>query len=155
MGRWNSYRKLSRADRQMLLLMSLMLPIIAAAVRCLGFRRAFSIIGRLTKQPDIDTIPQPDVFIARVRKNTRYMKLKGLYHGNCLSRSLMMWLLLRRKGVCCDLVVGSRFRDGEFQAHAWVEHNSQALNASRRVRQRYAVFEHSFVPDQKTQSLTQ
>lgn len=154
MGRWNSYQKLNGADRRLLLLMSLLVPVVAVSVRCFGFSRVFFAIGRLAGTPAADSTPNAEAFTARVRELTRYIKLKGVYRGNCLSRSLMMWLLLRRRGICCDLIVGSRFQDGEFEAHAWVERDAQPLNANKLVRQRYAVFEHDLVPDGSLRTMT-
>lgn len=65
--------------------------------------------------------------------------------GTCLSRSLALWRVLAAEGVPCTLRIGTRRTPaGEFQAHAWVEHEGRALNAGRRVRQKYATFAEDF-----------
>jgi hypothetical protein len=44
--------------------------------------------------------------------------------------------------------IGTRRLDGEFQAHAWLEYQGQPLNAGKRVRQKYMVFEYTFTPQE-------
>ncbi len=151
---WRAYRKLEREDRRTLMLLTCLLPLIAGTIRILGFNRAFSVIGRLAGSSGDTTITVDEGLLNRVRKWTRYLKLNGIYRGNCLSRSLMIWSVLQRNGISCDLVVGTRFRDGQFQAHAWVEHDSRPVNAGPRVRQNYVVFEHRFVPHGHTRQMT-
>jgi hypothetical protein len=44
----------------------------------------------------------------------------------CLEQSLVLWLLLRRRGLQADLRLG--VQPYPFGAHAWVEHGGQPLN---------------------------
>ncbi len=69
------------------------------------------------------------------------------YKGNCLSRSLALSWLLRRQGIESDLRIGVRNHEGEFQAHAWVECQSQVLNDASDVASRYRPFDERFGPE--------
>ena len=151
---WTEFQKLDRSDRQLLLVMSVALPLIAASVRILGFVRVFSVLGRMVDGCSAAESMNEDEYTGRIRRLTRYIKLRGIFRGNCLSRSLLMWTVLKRKGIECELIFGSRFRDGQFQAHAWVERNSLPLNAGKHVRRNYVVFDHDFESDQPAQPLT-
>jgi hypothetical protein len=60
----------------------------------------------------------------------------------CLGRSLLLWFLLRRRGMDAELVVGAKSPvDASWMAHAWVELDSQPVNDSPDVRQQYAGFD--------------
>jgi hypothetical protein len=41
--------------------------------------------------------------------------------ANCLHRSLVLWWLLRRRGIACRIRLGTTKAGGSFEAHAWVE----------------------------------
>ena len=46
----------------------------------------------------------------------------GVFRPQCLVRSLAIQRMLRRRGVSGSTIrIGVRLRDGEFNAHAWVE----------------------------------
>lgn len=47
---------------------------------------------------------------------------------NCLTRSLYLWWLLRRRGVGAKLRIGVRLEDGTLEAHAWVECDGIPVN---------------------------
>ena len=60
----------------------------------------------------------------------------------CLGRSLLLWYLLRRRGMDAELVVGAKAPvDDTWMAHAWVELDSQPVNDDADVRDRYGSFD--------------
>ena len=65
---------------------------------------------------------------------------RGLYRGNCLSRSATLLWLLRRQGIETDLQFGARLEGGAFSAHAWVELDGVVLNDSASVGRQFARF---------------
>ena len=133
-------------DRWLLLQIGLMLPLTRLGLRLFGFKRTFAALAWLAslweRAPPADERSE----VARARRWIRYVKRQGPYHGNCLSRSLVLWWLLRRQDIESVMRIGTRRLDGEFQAHAWLEYQGQPLNAGQRVRQKYAVFEYTFTP---------
>ena len=62
---------------------------------------------------------------------------RGLYDATCLRRSLVLWWLLRRRGIDSSLHIGARMEGDEFFAHAWVEFQDKVLNDSPDVRKRF------------------
>jgi hypothetical protein len=68
------------------------------------------------------------------------------FRGNCLSRSLTLWWLLRQQGLEGTLRIGTRFKDGQFQAHAWVEYDGQPLNEEPQVYYTFTVFAQAIKP---------
>lgn len=60
----------------------------------------------------------------------------------CLGRSLLLWYLLRRRGMDAQLIVGAKSPvDESWMAHAWVELDSQPVNDSADVRDHYGSFD--------------
>ena len=64
----------------------------------------------------------------------------------CLHRSIVLWRLLRREGIPCELKLGARTDAGPFEAHAWVECAGVALNESEPTLARYSAFGEPVVP---------
>jgi len=60
---------------------------------------------------------------------------------NCLEQSLVIWFLLRRRGVSPSLRFGGRKAGDQFEAHAWVECEGVVLNDEGSVRQDFIPFE--------------
>ncbi len=60
----------------------------------------------------------------------------------CLERSLVLWTLLRRRGISSRICIGVRQTDGKFFAHAWVEHDGNVLIDNSDVTQAYKVLIH-------------
>jgi hypothetical protein len=60
--------------------------------------------------------------------------------ANCLTRSLYLWWLLRRRGIDSQLRIGVRLTDGALDAHAWVEHAGIPINDRQDVSTDFAPF---------------
>ena len=60
---------------------------------------------------------------------------------NCLEQSLVLCWLLRRRGIAADLRIGARKDSDRFEAHAWVELNSQVLNDATAEHRHFVPFE--------------
>jgi hypothetical protein len=65
----------------------------------------------------------------------------GVLRGNCLSKSMVLWRLLRRHGLKATLHVGGQKTSASFEAHAWVELEGRILNDSDGIRESFVPFE--------------
>ena len=139
------FQSLESVDYRLLLQITIALPLISLGLSAFGFRRIHAVLNRLANSGKASD--DPATYIHRTKQWIRFTKHCGPFRGNCLSRSLALWWLLRRRGIKADLRIGSRKYSGQFQAHAWVEHLGQAVNAGPAVRQHYAAFNHVFTPD--------
>ena len=139
------FRSLKPVGRRLLLRVTFALPLTALGLRILGFGRVYAALERLSRRAS----PSPEREarqVKGVRHMIRYAAQHGPYRGNCLSRSLVLWWMLRRRGIESDLRIGVR-RDGEdFDAHAWVEYQGRPLNASEQVHEKYAAFDEPVLP---------
>lgn len=110
-------------------------------VRWIGFKQLCRLLTRWSAQGT--SLPQAEqgrLTISQGEQALHRAVQHGLYSGNCLSRSLMLWWLLRRQGVDSALRIGVRTVDGQFQAHAWIEYQGQPLHEIQDVHQHYTAF---------------
>jgi hypothetical protein len=63
------------------------------------------------------------------------------FSTNCLEKSLVLWWLLRRRGIAAELRIGARKELGRFEAHAWVEMDSQVMNDAGEEHRHFVPFE--------------
>jgi hypothetical protein len=62
--------------------------------------------------------------------------------ARCLGRSLLLWFLLRRRGIDAEVVIGAQApQKGILSAHAWVEVAGEPVNDVADVRERFGSFE--------------
>jgi hypothetical protein len=63
--------------------------------------------------------------------------------ANCLPRALILCRLLRRQGLQAELRLGVGKPEGEFAAHAWVEHDGVVLAEAEPPARRFTSFDPS------------
>ena len=128
------WRDLPRGDRRAALVMAALVPLVHISVRVLDYQRTHRWLARRTTPPETRRLPA-DALRRWVTATTRVQAYSPC-PGNCLSRSLALWWLLRRCAVDATLQLGVSLA-GRFAAHAWVEANGQVLNDTPDVATRY------------------
>ncbi len=134
---WASLRALTGRERMRLAGAAILLPISLVLVKVLGYRRTLRLGERLTRERELP----PDA-ATRVATTTRLVNVADgrlRVPGTCLSRSLVLWFLLRRQGVPTTIRIGVRSGGLPLDAHAWVEHEGRPLNSSEHRADSYAV----------------
>ncbi len=133
------------SDRQFLTEALALLPAVAFGLRAFGLRRVSAFLSRHT----------PILPASRPADSERPRALGRLVNGAahrlpgrpaCLSRSVTLWWLLRRRGIDSAIRIGVRTAEGRFEAHAWVELGGVVLNDSQDVGERFAAFEGDTLP---------
>ena len=119
------FRALSATDRRTLLTAMALLPLFRIALHLLGLQR---LQARLHRTPLARANPPDHDDLMRIGTLVNHASNHVLGPDNCLTRSLYLWWLLRRKGVYCQLRIGVRLADGGLIAHAWVEHAGVPVN---------------------------
>jgi len=67
---------------------------------------------------------------------------RAVVGARCLGRSLVLWFILRRRGIDAEFVIGADApRKGELEAHAWVEVAGVPVNDAPNVRERFGSFD--------------
>ncbi|MBP6734047.1 MAG: lasso peptide biosynthesis B2 protein [Chromatiaceae bacterium] len=140
-------RSLEGWERRVLVAAALRLPWFWVRLRLFGQRsfgaalvegepsaRAVRSVGSAeTVVPSLDELTRIGYLVNSAAHNV-------LPAGNCLTRSLCLQWLLRRRGVPTDLRIGVQLANGQLLAHAWVEYGGHPLNDTPDVAERYAPF---------------
>lgn len=146
---WRRWRALPAPERRLALFLFFLLPAVAAALSLLGVRRVCRVLGRLASRrarlkPCPASAGAPHLAAADARHLARLVdaaarRLPG--HPACLTRSVTLWYLLRRRALPAALRLGVRKAEGRLEAHAWVELGGEVVNDSADVGARFPAFE--------------
>jgi len=140
LDRW---RALPGNERWLLVRLAVLLPAIGAALRCLGVRRTYRLLGVAAEGAG----PASAVPLAAQASAARLGQLLGIasrhgpYTATCLRQSFALWWLLRRRGLPAELRIGVAKVDAQMQAHAWVELAGRVINDRATVADDYAVYD--------------
>jgi hypothetical protein len=143
MNTWARFCKLSGRERRDFFLGLLFLPAVVIWLRVSTFRRVQQALEKwhgdaaLTNQCDGAAIFTESQSASRMMDAA---SRRSIVRGNCLSRSIALWWLLRRRGIPAQLRIGARKIGDQLEAHAWVEVAGRAINDSDDVQTRYAPF---------------
>ena len=116
---------------------------VAIGLRLFGYRRVRDAVGGRHRHATGQDLAQARAAARLVRAAAA--AAWTLPRPSCLTRSLVLERMLRRSGLAAELRIGVERSNGNFAAHAWVEHACVALAEPEDVSTRYAVF--ATVPD--------
>jgi hypothetical protein len=131
------FRALSGPDRRALLVAAVWMPIFWLGLRFLGLPRFQARLQR-SKAPVNTAMTLPD--IQAIGQLVNIAASHTLGPRTCLTRSLVLGWLLRRRGVESQLRIGVRLNQGALDAHAWVEWEGVPVNDQPEVCARFASF---------------
>lgn len=115
-----------------------LIPLMTAGVSMLGCERVLRWAAGCELEGSDTPVSAPPVSdTVRVVRAVRRAAFRSPYHGNCLSRSLALVWLLRRRGVDAQLRLGARVADGRLEGHAWVERDGVVLNDQPEIARGY------------------
>lgn len=133
-----TWHSLSKSDRALLIRAMFLLPIVAASLKTIGLRRTQS---WLAGNALATTRPPTEQTRAKVRRAAQMVAAacrRYPFRSGCLPRTIVLWSLLRRRGLHADVRIGVRHdTHGEFQAHAWLEWNGQVINDAGDIASQY------------------
>ena len=134
MSAWLRWRRLGADDRAETIRAAVLLPLYALAVRSVMLPRLLEMIAaRRTRRSRVPLDGAVDLSVRAVARAAAHAP----FPSACLTRSLTLMYLLRRRGVPAELKIGARLQNGTLDAHAWVEHDGIALNDPAAVRDGY------------------
>ena len=122
------WRALPAGDRGRLLGLLLLVPMVSASLRLLGYRRTRTSFERISRHPQ----PRPATTADLEQAETLALLAaiagrRGLVEATCLRQALAVYLLLRRRGLEPQLKLGVDRQGTRPDMHAWVELNGQPL----------------------------
>jgi len=90
------------------------------ALRAVPFGRIVWAIGGLTHEPPRDRRKEPSAALVARLERLAGVPYRRSARGACLRESLVLFLMLKRRGVPSTLRIGVRTDEDGFAAHAWV-----------------------------------
>jgi hypothetical protein len=121
---WRAFQGLSWAERWVLAQTLALLPVTVGGLRLLGFRRTRALLLAAKSSARTRTdLPAAQSLARVVHGAAPWSPLPA----DCLPRALVLCRMLERRGLDAELRLGVGKPDGEFAAHAWVEHGGTAL----------------------------
>jgi hypothetical protein len=138
-SRWQRLRDLSGAQWVGLVQTAGLLPL----VRFWLWRRGFGATSaRLAARSEGNIRSRPDTFGADMAEAVALVAGRPLIGSRCLARSLVLWFLLRRRGVDAVVVIGAAPPEGTtLPAHAWVEVAGEPVNDRADIGERFGRFD--------------
>jgi hypothetical protein len=143
-GKLAKFLALSGAEKRFFLKAVILLPVFWLGLRLYGLAR---FQARLERSP---LVARQEPKLEELAALGRLVNAAAHYTfapGTCLTRSLLLRRLLRRRGINADLRIGVRFVQGKLDAHAWVEYQGIPINDKQDVAQRFAAFDQPLSPE--------
>ena len=139
---WRRVRALSWGQRGQLMQASLLLALVGMGLRLFGLRRVQTVL-RWASAADTgrDDLPAAQA-LARIVQTAA---AGSAVRPSCLTRSLVLCWMLRRRGLAAHLRIGVARPGGRFAAHAWVEHGSFPLTESEPSGTCYKAFDEALL----------
>jgi hypothetical protein len=135
-------RNLSLLERLLLAQLMVVLPLTGVLLRLVGFVQTFRLLGKTGGDAPASRVDAPTA--AEARRTAWLVSVAsrhGPYRPRCLARSLVLWWLLQRRGLNCQLRIGVQRSPADFAAHAWVELAGQPLGEPASTSVDYTAFE--------------
>jgi hypothetical protein len=152
MQRWHRFWRLSDYERGVVLEAAGGLLATWVGLRLAGFHRWKNVLAALAPSPnttarqaDASQPSQPDA-AQTVARMAAAAARNFFFNTNCLEQSLVLWWLLRRRGIAAELRIGARKEFDRFEAHAWVEVNSAVLNDATAEHRHFVPFDGPITP---------
>ncbi len=127
--RINQLSALSIEEWRLLLVSIVLLPLTALALYIIGFKKTKVLMTRFIPlhTENAKSGAEQLKIAERVARMVTIAANHSFYSANCLKKALVIWWLLKRKGITSELKIGVRKEETDFLAHAWVELNGKPL----------------------------
>ena len=113
-------------------------------LRIFGFHRWKKALAWLVPGMNADTgvIGPGEVTSAqKIAQIAAAVERNFFFRTNCLEQALVLWFLLRRRGIAAELCFGGRKEGSRFEAHAWVEIGGTVLEKTGEAHHHFVPFE--------------
>ena len=143
MSRFKKFLALSGADKITFVVAVCGLPGVYLNLRRFGFKNYLARLQHIPLAeipPDIETSSVPAQISYLVNAAARLLFRREA----CLERSILLWSLLRRRGIESELKIGVANEDSSMRAHAWVEIDGAPINEQPQLREQFTAFDSAF-----------
>ena len=146
--RWRTARKLTWAERRLMVEAIGLLSVTTLALRLFGFQRTQAALTRSNRtRRAAPSSPQPAA--ARIAAIVASAGRYSIGHPRCLPQALALQWLMRRQGLPAELRIGVRQQEDHMEAHAWVECEGAAFDVAGGGYRGFAPFEQEIMARQR------
>ena len=143
MNKWEKINTLPVRDRFRLVLYILLLPLIHLSLGRLGYARLHRYLASHPHDRPAYTGNKDEA--VKEAKHTAFLVMiagrHGLFRATCLRQSLLVFWLLRWRGIQTELRIGVQRREGRVLAHAWITCGEELINNSLQVENDFIAFQ--------------
>ena len=120
-----------------------LLPIVSLSLRIFGFNNVYRFMldkKSSRSQPPKTVLEENDEIneIVSVVNRAHWRFFRGI---TCLPKNLVLWWLLKERGIKTRLVIGVKRSTDGIIGHAWIEQNGELINEKRKVADEYTVIQ--------------
>jgi hypothetical protein len=141
-ARVSRFFRLSKPERRVLFESAFLLPVTVVVQSLVGFARCRALLERLVSWFEASSPDRSD--LAAVANETARVFAWAARtcpcRTSCLHRSLVLWWILRRRGIASRLWIGVHKEAGRIEAHAWVECLGVVVGDGESIHQRFTPF---------------
>jgi Transglutaminase-like superfamily len=146
---WDRFRRFSALEpdaRKLFLRAAALLPFVGMSLHARGYKKTQGWLQKRLESRKVFALnlESPGELVRKTCRMVRAAEHYGLTRSTCLEESLALWYLLGRQNINSRIRIGVRRQAGEFEAHAWVEYEGEALNQPEELHRHYAPFESEF-----------
>jgi hypothetical protein len=138
MKKLSTFMALPNASKRVLLVALLMAPLFRVAVSLFSLTR---ILGWLENSRGCGPGRPPLLEVRTAARLVDWAATHSLVAVNCLARSLLLKWILLRHGIDCQLHIGVRFTNGQFEAHAWIQFEGAPINDQTQISKTFLAFD--------------
>ncbi|MDP3673047.1 MAG: lasso peptide biosynthesis B2 protein [Telluria sp.] len=133
------FRALGGEEKRSVMLAVVLLPYCWLALRSLGLAR---VLARLRRLPTGVQLTPDAIQSARLLgRAVNIAARRGPFRMSCLTRSVLLAWLLRRRGIDVGVRIGVKVSAGEMAAHAWVQCAGVPVNDRPDIAAEFAPFD--------------
>ena len=136
---WLRWRELTVGERLTLLEALFLMPLAGILLRLFRYQAVLSSLRRVTPVRKRRSGRWTKDETRRMGELVNIAAWRGAYEATCLRRSMVLWWMLRRRGIDSSVRIGVRMEDDALLSHAWVEWEDTVLNDVPDVGERYKV----------------
>jgi hypothetical protein len=125
-------------ERSIFLQSVILLPATNLGLKVLGLKGFQTILDRASHSQKDHSVTDNVLGDARIiARMVQAASRHGIFTGQCLQQSLVLWWVLRRHGLESSLRIGMQKEQDSIKGHAWVELGGAVLNDTEDVGKRF------------------
>jgi len=135
--KWEKIKQLTLWELWFLTKAALLLPLTTLGLQLFGYKTVQAVLNYRLPVNSTSSDSEALSKAQRIAKMIRIAAAHGPFGATCLPQSMVLSRFLQRQGIGCDLRLGARAENGDFEAHAWVEVDGVPVNDTEDVRERF------------------